>query len=60
MSNQNTPKEPKEPKESKNVKVKLVKDCYGAYRIADPVGKTRTVSAELAEKMIASKHAEKA
>jgi len=42
------------------VKVKLLKDCYGTYRIADPIGVSRTVSAELAEKMIASKHAAKA
>ena len=40
-----------------NTKIKLIKNCIGAYGIADSIGTTRTVSEELAKKMIASKHA---
>jgi hypothetical protein len=40
------------------VKVKIVEDTYDTYRIAGQLGATHEVSKELADKMVASKHAE--
>lgn len=40
------------------VKVTLVADTYDAYRIAGQLGSTVEVSKDLADKMVASRHAE--
>jgi len=40
------------------VKVKLVEDTYDAYKIAGQLGSVHEVSKELADKMVASRHAE--
>tara|TARA_R100001086_G_scaffold176465_1_gene97393 strand:+ start:498 stop:680 length:183 start_codon:yes stop_codon:yes gene_type:complete len=57
MAENKSPKVKKDHPHNGNTKVRLIKSCIGAYRIADPVGTTRTVSADLAKKMIESKHA---
>lgn len=44
--------------DTKKVKVTLVADTYDTYRIAGQLGSTIEVSQELAEKMVASRHAE--
>jgi len=40
------------------VKVRLEADTYDTYKIAGQIGSTTEVSKDLAEKMVASRHAE--